>query len=95
MILNEQEGELDELEKTVEPTWPKLVEPLEKIVDKLTVVWGMVNHLKAVQDSTELRSAIEEVQVSLSLSPFWKITARCLQDEILKNYAWCFYAALL
>uniref|UniRef100_A0A7C9B065 oligopeptidase A n=1 Tax=Opuntia streptacantha TaxID=393608 RepID=A0A7C9B065_OPUST len=61
-LLKKLEGELDELEKTVEPTWPKLVEPLEKIVDKLTVVWGMVNHLKAVQDSTELRSAIEEVQ---------------------------------
>lgn len=53
---------MDELEKTVEPTWAKLVEPLEKIVDKLTVVWGMVNHLKSVQDSSELRSAIEEVQ---------------------------------
>lgn len=46
----------------MEPTWPKLVEPLEKIVDKLTVVWGTVNHLKSVQDSAELRSAIEEVQ---------------------------------
>jgi len=39
------------------------VEPLEKIVDRLTVVWGMVNHLKAVKDSSELRSAIEDVQV--------------------------------
>lgn len=47
---------------TVEPTWPKLVEPLERIVDRLQVVWGIVNHLKAVKDSTDLRSAIEEVQ---------------------------------
>lgn len=61
-LLKKLEGELDELERTVEPTWEKLVEPLEKIVDRLTVVWGMVNHLKAVKDSTELRSAIEEVQ---------------------------------
>ena len=52
-----------ELERTVEPTWPKLVEPLEKITDRLTVVWGAVNHLKSVKDSPELRSAIEEVQV--------------------------------
>lgn len=54
-----------ELERTVEPTWPKLVEPLERIVDRLQVVWGVVNHLKAVKDSAELRSAIEEVQVSV------------------------------
>ena len=52
-----------ELERTVEPSWPKLVEPLEKIVDRLSVVWGIVNHLKSVKDSFELRSAIEEVQV--------------------------------
>lgn len=58
-----QDADLVELERTVEPTWPKLVEPLEKIVDRLQVVWGVVNHLKAVKDSPELRSAIEEVQV--------------------------------
>lgn len=55
-----------ELEDTLEPTWPKLVEPLEKITDRLSVVWGIVNHLNAVKDSPELRSAIEEVQVCFS-----------------------------
>lgn len=47
----------------MEPTWPKLVEPLEKISDRIDVVWGAVNHLKSVKDSSELRAAIEEVQV--------------------------------
>ncbi|KAL3526960.1 hypothetical protein ACH5RR_011616 [Cinchona calisaya] len=61
-LLKKLEGELEELEKTVEPTWPKLVEPLEKIIDRITVVWGAVNHLKSVKDSSELRAAIEEVQ---------------------------------
>ncbi|KAE8010466.1 hypothetical protein FH972_006834 [Carpinus fangiana] len=61
-LLKNLEGDLVELERTVEPSWPKLVEPLEKIVDQLTVVWGIVNHLKSVKDSPELRSAIEEVQ---------------------------------
>ena len=61
--LVEQESDLDDLEKTVEPSWPKMVEPVEKIVDRLTVVWGMVNHLKSVKDTPELRAAIEEVQV--------------------------------
>ncbi|GFY86720.1 zincin-like metalloproteases family protein [Actinidia rufa] len=61
-LLKKLESELVELETTVEPTWPKLVEPLEKIVDRLAVVWGAVTHLKAVKDTPELRSAIEEVQ---------------------------------
>lgn len=56
-----------ELERKVEPSWPKLVEPLEKIVDRLTVIWGIVNHLKAVKDSPDLRSAIEEVQVTICI----------------------------
>ncbi|KAJ6971439.1 cytosolic oligopeptidase A [Populus alba x Populus x berolinensis] len=61
-LLKNLESDLEELERTVEPSWPKLVEPLEKIADQLTVVWGMINHLKAVKDSPELRAAIEEVQ---------------------------------
>ncbi|CAN6805724.1 unnamed protein product [Brassica oleracea] len=61
-LLHQLEAELEKLEKTVEPSWPKLVEPLEKIIDRLTVVWGMINHLKAVKDTPELRAAIEEVQ---------------------------------
>ncbi|XVF61469.1 hypothetical protein PTKIN_Ptkin08bG0131700 [Pterospermum kingtungense] len=61
-LLKKLESDLDELEKTVEPSWPKLVEPLEKIVDRLAVVWGIVKHLKSVKDTAELRAAIEEVQ---------------------------------
>ncbi|KAM3363316.1 hypothetical protein P3S68_018170 [Capsicum galapagoense] len=61
-LLKRTEEALEVLEKTVEPTWPKLVEPLEKIPDRLNVVWSTVNHLKSVKDSPELRSAIEEVQ---------------------------------
>ncbi|XP_039123031.1 probable cytosolic oligopeptidase A [Dioscorea cayenensis subsp. rotundata] len=61
-LLRRLEGDLEELERNVEPTWPMLVEPLEKIVDRLQVVWGIVNHLKSVKDSPDLRTAIEEVQ---------------------------------
>lgn len=61
-LLKHLEGELEELEKNVEPSWSKLVDPLEKIIDRLQVVWGVVNHLKSVKDSADLRSAIEEVQ---------------------------------
>lgn len=61
---------MEELEKTVEPSWPNLVEPMEKINDRLAVVWGAVNHLKSVKDNPELRSAIEEVQVLIPLFDF-------------------------
>ncbi|XP_058069504.1 probable cytosolic oligopeptidase A [Magnolia sinica] len=61
-LLKNLESDLVELEKKVEPTWTGLVEPLEKIVDRLQVVWGIVNHLKSVKDCSELRSAIDEVQ---------------------------------
>ncbi|XP_013628521.1 PREDICTED: probable cytosolic oligopeptidase A [Brassica oleracea var. oleracea] len=61
-LLQHLEGELEQLEKSVEPSWPKLVEPLEKLVDRLSVVWGVINHLKAVKDTPELRAAIEDVQ---------------------------------
>lgn len=59
---------MEELERNVEPSWPKLVEPLEKLLDRLYVVWGMVNHLKAVKDNADLRSAIEDVQVCFCCS---------------------------
>ncbi|KAG2309931.1 hypothetical protein Bca52824_021488 [Brassica carinata] len=61
-LLQQLEAELEQLEKTVEPSWTKLVEPLERIIDRLSVVWGIINHLKAVKDTSELRAAIEEVQ---------------------------------
>uniref|UniRef100_A0A1D1XHR9 oligopeptidase A n=1 Tax=Anthurium amnicola TaxID=1678845 RepID=A0A1D1XHR9_9ARAE len=61
-LINRLEEDLVELESTVEPTWPGLVEPLERIVDRMQVVWGIVNHLKSVKDSPELRAAIDQVQ---------------------------------
>ncbi|PKA58727.1 oligopeptidase A [Apostasia shenzhenica] len=61
-LLRRLEGDLVELERTVGPKWSKLVDPLERIIDRLQVVWGIVNHLKTVKDSPELRSAVEEVQ---------------------------------
>ena len=54
-----QEGELEELEKGVEPAWERLVHPLNCIVDRLNVV----DHIKAVKDSPDLRAAVEDIQV--------------------------------
>ena len=65
-----QEGELEELEKGVEPAWERLVHPLKCIVDRLNVV----DHIKAVKDSPDLRAAVEDVQVvssSVTLPVIW------------------------
>ena len=72
--INFQENDLTELEKTVEPSWLKVAEPLERITDRLSVVWGAVNHLKAVKDTPELRSAIEEIQVFVYCLFIWLIS---------------------
>ncbi|KAI6699462.1 hypothetical protein NL676_013786 [Syzygium grande] len=61
-LLKKLESDLEKLESTVEPLWPKLVEPLEKIVDRLNMVWGIISHLENVKNTAELRAAIEEVQ---------------------------------
>ena len=61
-LLEETNDAIDELEKNVEPTWSGLVEPLERIVDRLGRAWGTVSHLKAVKDTEDLRKAVEEVQ---------------------------------
>lgn len=54
---------MQDLESTVEPTWPKLVEPLERIHDRLMVVWGAVNYLSYVNGSSELQAAVDEMEV--------------------------------
>lgn len=47
--------QVDQLEASVEPSWEGLVQPLERIVDRLSRAWGTVSHLKAVKDTEELR----------------------------------------
>ena len=59
--------QIDQLEKTAEPTWEGVVEPLERLTDRLGVAWGTVSHLKAVRDSRELREAIEVSSASAEM----------------------------
>ncbi|KAL4854352.1 putative cytosolic oligopeptidase A [Chlorella vulgaris] len=65
-LLADLHAQLDALERSIseqsEPTWATVVEPLERIVDKISRAWGTVSHLKAVRDTPELRKAVEEVQ---------------------------------
>ncbi|KGF72783.1 peptidase M3 [Neosynechococcus sphagnicola sy1] len=61
-LLAELEAILTHLEATLTPTWTGLVEPLDRIRERLTWSWGMVSHLMGVKNSPELRTAFETVQ---------------------------------
>ena len=61
-ILDELNAELESLEAHAQPTWEGLVEPLERLGDRLRVTWGIVGHLMGVKNSEALRAAQEEMQ---------------------------------
>ncbi|MBW4614014.1 MAG: M3 family metallopeptidase [Desmonostoc vinosum HA7617-LM4] len=61
-MLAELNQQLATLEANVQPTWGGLVEPLEKLTERLYWSWGIVNHLMGVKNSPELRQAHETVQ---------------------------------
>ncbi|MBW4598428.1 MAG: M3 family metallopeptidase [Calothrix sp. FI2-JRJ7] len=61
-LITELDAELTKLESNVQPTWSGLVEPLEKISERLYWTWGAVSHLMGVKNSNELREAYETVQ---------------------------------
>jgi oligopeptidase A len=61
-LLAELEAELASLETNVKPTWSGLVEPLDRLSERLRWSWGIVGHLMGVKNSPELRTAYETVQ---------------------------------
>jgi oligopeptidase A len=61
-VLGELETELSRVEAQAAPTWQALVEPIERMADRLALTWGVVGHLMSVKNSEELRRAYESVQ---------------------------------
>src|SRR5215813_8749081 len=61
-LLTELETALQRLEAQAQPTWEGLVEPLERLTDRLNVTWGIVGHLMGVKNSAALRQAHQTVQ---------------------------------
>lgn len=64
-LLEELNRSLATLETTVVPTWHGLVEPLDRIVDRLGWSWGIVGHLMGVKNSPELREAHQTMQPAI------------------------------
>lgn len=61
-LLAELESELVDLEANVTPTWSGLVEPIDRLSERLRWSWGIVGHLMGVKNSPELRTAYETIQ---------------------------------
>ena len=64
-LLETLTADLESLEKSVEPTWAGLVEPLTQIEERLNWSWSIIGHLMGVKNSPELRTAYETVQPGL------------------------------
>ncbi len=61
-LLTTVDAQLTELEKNIVPTWAGLIEPIDRLSEKLNWAWGIVGHLMGVQNSPELRTAYEASQ---------------------------------
>ena len=48
--------------KTPVSTWEEIMDPLERLSEKLSRPWGVVSHLKGVRDSEDLRKAYDDMQ---------------------------------
>jgi oligopeptidase A len=64
-LLEEVNAGLTALETTLEPTWSGLVEPLERLTERIGWAWGAIEHLLSVKNSVELRDAHKVVQPSV------------------------------
>ena len=86
-LLDELNAELDELEKKVQPTWSGLVEPLERLTDRLSLAWGTVSHLKVCSDCRSYFPYSSETSLLMTTLPWshaaWIGTRRCLLRRFL------------
>jgi oligopeptidase A len=61
-LVREVEAMLTELEANAQPSWQGVVEPIERMHDRLGFGWGIVEHLMSVKNSEALRAAHEKVE---------------------------------
>jgi oligopeptidase A len=61
-VVAEVSGKLAALEAESSVSWEAVVEPVERLLDRIGYAWGTVEHLMSVRNSKELRAAYEEVE---------------------------------
>lgn len=64
-VLAELETETQKIEETGQPSWEGVVEPLERIYNRIGQTWGTVSHLMGVANSEALREAHATIQPKL------------------------------
>ena len=82
-LLEECQASLAQLESEAPPTWAGLVEPLERIQDRLGFVWGLVGHMMSVRNTPELRTAYEEAQPRVVALMMQLGQSRALFDKLV------------
>ena len=82
-LLEELSGELAALEKSAAPTWNGVVEPLERIGDRLGTPWGVIGHLLGVKNSPALRTAHEAVQPEVVMFGLRLAQSRPIYDALV------------
>jgi oligopeptidase A len=60
-LLAELEKQLAALGANIQPTWSGLVEPLEKLTERLNWSWGILNHLMGVKNDVSIEGWITGV----------------------------------
>lgn len=61
-VLADLEAEVSRIESEADPSWEGLVEPLERIYNRIGQTWGTVGHLMGVSNSDALREAHGKMQ---------------------------------
>ena len=61
-ILTDCREALSAIEDSARPDWEDLVDPLERLSDRLGYAWGIVEHLMSVQNSQSLRDVYEKIE---------------------------------
>ena len=61
-LVKEVEGMLEALEREVKPGWDTLIDPLERMQDRLGFGFGIVDHLMSVRNSPPLRQGYDVVE---------------------------------
>jgi oligopeptidase A len=61
-LVGEVEGMLEALERDVRPEWEHLIDPIERLQDRLGFGFGIVDHLMSVSNSPPLREAYDVVE---------------------------------
>ena len=77
-LLAQLNADIDALEQDVVPTWAGLVEPIERIFDRLERAWGAVSHLKV-----GLAAGITQALATHQAGASWPACNRMLVVHVL------------